>query len=189
MMRSLLRLFPRAVAFLLSVIVAVMVTVGCSVQSEDAFYEGSWVKVYESLDDVTAETELVVEATALAQEKVRSTAEPGGPSHTTLTTFQVHSVMAPSNTSKVVEVKVRSSDGFSSGEVAQYSIGTRYVLFLKPFVFYPGEDTGSYIAVGQLAAFEIDGQSAERITTRDVAVPSKVALSVLEQRARDVEDR
>lgn len=188
-MRRLLRFFLRTVVLLLSA-VAPMSTAGCSVQSEDdASYEASWVKAYESFDDVTAETELVVEATALTQEKVRSTAAPGGPLHTTLTTFQVHSVMAPSNASKIVEVKVRSSDGFSNGEVAQYSIGTSYVLFLEPFVFYPGEDTGSYIAVGQLAAFEIDGQSAERITTRDVAVPSKVALSVLEQRARDVEDR
>lgn len=84
----------------------------------------------------------------------------------TLTTFEVAESFGLGGAG---ESLVRSSDGFSPGEVAEFEVGQEHLVFGVPFEFTPGEPTGDYIAVGQLAAYRINRarESAERITTGD----------------------
>lgn len=141
----------------------------------------SWARTYDNYDAVLRETTLVVVATAATQEKISSIEDGTGPKDSTLTTFQVTRALGEA----AEDVKVRSTDGLPGSEAASYTVGQKYVLFLQPFEFQRGVPTGSFITVGQLAAYKVDGDLAVRITSRD-ALPLNTTMSDLLDRAASV---
>lgn len=148
--------------------------VGCSSPAPQK-YDASWVVEYDTIDQVVEDSDLVIIGTAVQQDNVADDMA-GTEFTTTLTTFDVTEVRSGEMDSKTVQV--RSSDGFTRDEAVAFDIGASYLIFLEEFEFVPGEGTGTYITVGQVAAYEVPdssgragarvtgGELAERITTR-----------------------
>lgn len=144
---------------------------GCS--SPAPRNDASWANEYDTVDQVVADSDLVIIGTAVRQERVADD-EAGTELSTTLTTLNVDEVRLGDGVSSTV--KVRSSDGFGRDEAVAFDVGSSYLVFLEEFEFVPGEGTGTYITVGQVAAYEVsdpsgrggspDGQLVERVTTR-----------------------
>lgn len=138
----------------------------------------SWVDSWDTYDDVLEDTSLVIIGEAIGQRKISSTEDGKGATDTTLTTFRV----LQSYGADTDEVYVRSSDGFADDEVAVYQVGQEYLVYLTPFEFQPGKSTGTYITVGQLAAYQISGKEALRTTSRD-GLPRQVTVDELVSKA------
>lgn len=157
----------RAVLRLLSCGVAMLPLVACSSPHPEgartSASDASWDRSYDSLDAVLAETTVVVSGAAVSQEKIPSTEDGSGLKNSTLTTFRIEKTLGE----RISEAKVRSTDGLPDGEAATYTVGQSYILFLRPFEFRRGVSTGTYIAVGQLAAYRLTGENAVRVTERD----------------------
>lgn len=140
----------------------------------------SWTTSYNNLEEVLKDTTLVAIGFATGQEKIASLSDGTGPKDTTLTTPRV----TRSFGEDVEQVQVRSSDGFEVEEAVQYVVGQEYLVFLKPFEFEKGKPTGTFIAVGQLAAYAVNGEGAMRVTSRDSLVRRTSLTSLLESAAK-----
>lgn len=115
--------------------------------------EGSAVRGYESIAEVLAETEAIVVGTA-----GESRVETIGPVPFTVTEVKVDDrVSGPSSETVLVRQTGDESTFLSSGTPLLVS-GNRYALFLEPFYFEPGKDTGQQVIVGWGAWEENDGE-------------------------------
>ncbi|MFT3888809.1 MAG: hypothetical protein QM713_11685 [Arachnia sp.] len=159
----------------LALALAPLALAGCTPATTSGGSSGaSWIQAWDTYEAVLADTVAVVIATATGQTQISSVADGSGAKDTTLTEFAVERSLGQ----QLETVAVRNSGGFAPEEAAQYEIGRKYLLFLAPFVFAEGEDTGTYIAVGQLAAYRVDGDRATRLTTRD-ALPREATVDEL----------
>lgn len=169
---------PRAPALLgVGIALALM---GCQ-STEPTGLEISWATEYERVDQVVDDSDLVVIGTAASQAPIASD-EAGMELDATLTTFDVLEVER--GTLEAPTVDVRSSDGLAQDEAAAFDVGTTYLVFLQDFEFEPGQGTGTFITVGQVAAYELPAgpydatTTARRITTRG-GLPNRASLAEL----------
>lgn len=153
------------------------------VNSEQRGSDASWTKSYGTVEAVKADSrEVVVGHIEKARETVKATEDGTGELKSTIFHIRVDQVLSGSLTVggiiKVRQMGTKESPAFSNDDLSLLEDGQSYMLFLQPFEFHRGVNTGQFQIVGEVGAFKIQGQTAVRTTKRD-KLPTNLPLSTV----------
>ena len=144
--------------------------------------EGDQAVAYSDVADLTAASTAVILATA-TNAQVLEAADADGTSglKSTITTLNVTKVVSgtfPAGTVKLRELgDVRSA----ANDVSPFlKSGTQYVMFIVPFHFSDGKDTGEYVLTDGSTLYTSDGSQATFAGAGTNRLPAKLALATLE---------
>lgn len=114
-------------------------TVGTAPEYEH--FDFSLVKEYGSLEELATDTSLVVRGAPVSVERIEHEGIPYQ-----LVTFEPAKVIEGEDPGE--SIIVRQLYGLVDGLAVPMQAGREYLLFLRPFEFVPGEDTGQWYVVG-----------------------------------------
>lgn len=187
-----------AISFL---VVGIMFLTGCSTgssnsqpakaSSEPTSSHVKWVKSYDTIEAIRADSTDRIVGHLEKSRQVVNAAEGGtgdGMSKSTIFHVRVDEVLAGSflvgNIVNVRQLGTKETPAFSNEDLSLLAEGRSYVLFLQPFEFHRGVSTGQFQIVGEVGAFEVQGDTAVRTTNRDELAQS-AALATVRRLARE----
>lgn len=140
--------------------------------------EGSRVKTYNSIQQLSRDSALIV--VALATGSHAEGADQGIPY--TTTTVNVQNVLKGAAGSTLKVRQLGNSTTVTGGEFDPLLVaGQSYVLFLNAFTYGPGQETGEYVVVGGSAGlYTLAGQTLHHAHGPD-QIPDTLSITDLEQ--------
>lgn len=157
-------------------LVLLLTAASCGSQPASGHIEGSRVKAYSSIHDLSADSQAIVVVVAT------NTSSTGSDQRIpyTVTLVSVRESLKGSVASSIKIRQFGSSTVQTSDELDPLlASGTIYVLFLSVFTYGPGQDTDQYVVVGGSAGmFTLDGTTLRHVRGPD-PLPQTLSLSQL----------